>query len=138
MALLQMDWKPDSAALRRFGFSFAASALVFGVVIWLLDATPMVAAILGTALALAGLLVALLPSPAARPIYLALMVPAFLVGSVVSRILVGVLFFLVVTPIGLALRLRKHDPLALKQVPGSAFVNSPQQDDSPDTFERTF
>lgn len=138
MALLQMDWKPNRSALQRFGFSFAVSALVFGVVIWLLDASPLLSAILGSALALTGLLIALLPQSAARPLYLAIMVPSFLLGSIVSRILVGLLYFLVVTPIGLALRLRKHDPLALKQVPGSAFVPSPAQDDSPDSYERSF
>lgn len=138
MALLQMDWNPASRALRRFGASFALSAAVFAAALWWFGSPPLLAASVGGSLALAGILMALLPRQAARPIYLAIMVPTFLLGSVVSRVLVGLLFYFVVTPIGLALRFRKHDPLALKPTPGSDFVDSPAQDESPDSFERTF
>ncbi len=138
MALLQMDWKPSKQALRRFGLSFSASALVFAALLWWVGDRPTLAAALGGGLFLAGLVIAVTPASVARPIYLAIMVPTFLVGSVVSRVLVGVLFFAVVTPIGLALRFRRKDPLALHPTSGSKFTTSNAPEATSEAYERPF
>jgi hypothetical protein len=53
-------------------------------------------------------------------VYVAWMTLAMLMGAVVSTVLLVLLFFLVVTPIGLVARLAGKDFLSLKLQPGAA------------------
>ncbi len=48
-----------------------------------------------------------------RPVYVGAMILAFPIGWVVSRLLLAILFYGVVTPMGLVLRLGGRDPLRL-------------------------
>ena len=89
----------------------------------------------GLALALFAVALAALVLCIARPIwfrgfYRAGMTVSFYAGRVVSRILLTVLFLLVVTPLGLLLRLFGKDLLHLKRKPASESywhpVNRPQ------------
>lgn len=50
-----------------------------------------------------------------RPVFVTWMVLAFPVGWVVSWLLLGLVFFGVVTPVALVLRVLGHDPLALNR-----------------------
>jgi hypothetical protein len=54
---------------------------------------------------------------AIRPLYLLLGWATWPIGMVISTVLVALLFYLVVTPIGLLLRLSGRDPLALRRDP---------------------
>lgn len=59
--------------------------------------------------------VAMLASPvAARFVFLGLMWLTYPIGLVVSYLALGILFFLVFTPIGLVMRLAGRDPLGLR------------------------
>jgi hypothetical protein len=54
--------------------------------------------------------------PAAmRPIFTGWMIAAFPIGWTVSRVVLGIVFFLVITPIGWVFRLRGRDLLALRR-----------------------
>ena len=46
-----------------------------------------------------------------RPVYLVLTIAAWPVGWAMSFVLLGIIYYLVVTPLGLLLRLFGHDPL---------------------------
>jgi hypothetical protein len=48
-----------------------------------------------------------------RPVYVGAMILAFPIGWVVSRLLLAILFYGIVTPMGLVLRLSGRDPLRL-------------------------
>lgn len=50
-----------------------------------------------------------------RPIYTGWMIAAFPIGWTVSRVVLGVVFFLVVTPIGLIFRLTGRDVLRVRR-----------------------
>jgi len=54
-----------------------------------------------------------------RPMYLGWMYLFFPVGFVVSIVLLGLVYYLVLTPIALALRIVGHDPLTRKFEPGA-------------------
>ena len=64
----------------------------------------------GVVFALVGSLGLLLP-PAVRPVYRGAMVVTRPIGFVVAQILLAVLYFVVLTPIALVLRIFGHDPL---------------------------
>ena len=61
-------------------------------------------------------------------------------GWVNTRLILGVLFFLVLTPIGAVRRLLGWDPLALKRTPGrtSHWVPSPESHWDPKHYERMY
>ena len=49
-----------------------------------------------------------------RPLFVGLLVITFPIGWVVSHLFLILIFFLVITPIGLVMKIKKHDPLNLK------------------------
>ena len=55
-----------------------------------------------------------------RPIFVGLILLTFPIGWVVSHLLLGLIFYGVVTPIGLILRISGHDPLQLKKPSGNS------------------
>ena len=55
-----------------------------------------------------------------RAAYLAVYVPTSLIGYVVSHVLLTIIFFTVITPLALLLRLLGKDPLRLRQTEGQS------------------
>jgi len=121
--LIELDLDPPQPLLRQFGF-IACGA--FGLLAlcaqqrWLLfDAdlgaarTPVVLGL--AALAAVSLLVSLVAPRANRIVYVALTLVAFPIGLVVSYVIMAVLFYAIVVPTGLLLRLsgRELMPLAV-------------------------
>jgi hypothetical protein len=62
-----------------------------------------------------------------RPIYTGWMIAAFPIGWTVSRVVLGGVFFLVLTPIGWAFRLAGRDLLQLKRHPGTTYWQAKRQ-----------
>lgn len=109
------NWHPDFAARRGFAKSlfvgFPAIAIVFSALGWLKTGavptwTPELAGI-GAAV---GVVLWLLPQ-IARPFYLLWFFVACCVGIVVSNLLIAAFYYLVVTPIGLFMRVLGRDPM---------------------------
>lgn len=105
----RIDTSP--ARVRKFGFLFGViGALATGYFlykgsgVWVWTAGAAVFFVL-TGLAL---------QPALKPLYVAWMAFAFVLGWINTRLLLGVFFYLVLTPIGLALRLTGKDLLDKK------------------------
>ena len=83
---------------------------------WLARGHPMAGLILGM-LALTVGPVGLVRPGWMRPIYVTWMVLAFPIGWTLSQVILGVLFYGLFTPIGLAFRLAGRDPLTLRRSP---------------------
>lgn len=128
MALMTINFSPDRRALRLFG---AAALVAFGALgAWVFlthalagfempDRTArLVAWVLWIAGAGCGFLATVAPR-ALRPLYVALSLLAFPIGFVVSFVVLAVLYYLVLTPIGLLVRLVRRDPLHLRFDPGA-------------------
>jgi len=100
----------DAKGLRQFGLMMAGFiAGVFGLVLpWLWGKTfPLWPWGVGAVFA-----VWALAAPATlNPVYRGWMRVALLIGNVINRIVLGVVFFLVMWPIGLIMRLRGKDPM---------------------------
>jgi hypothetical protein len=111
MALIDVNWKPGGRELRQFALLFLVFAVGFGTYVhFFKDWSPLVAQLLWGAGVLVGLGGLLFP-PLARPVYIAMMALALPIGMVVSTVLMTLIYYLVLTPIGLVMRLVGYDPL---------------------------
>ncbi len=105
--------KLDKKGLREFGLLTGIFiALLFGLILPLLwgHALPLIPWIIAIVLGSLGLLI---PQSLA-PIYQGWMRVAQVLAWVNSRIILGLIFFIIVTPMGLFMKLIKRDPLNRK------------------------
>ncbi|MBN2192099.1 MAG: hypothetical protein JW751_04725 [Polyangiaceae bacterium] len=117
--IVELNLNPDVRLLRQFGFIALAAFGLLAVCAWfevLLFASGLGAARTATAVALltAGVistLFSLVYPRANRPAYVLLSVVAFPIGFVLSYLVMGILFFVVITPVGLLLRAVGEDPM---------------------------
>lgn len=100
-------------AVRHFGYLMGVIALVVGVWMtwkagWMPANTALGIVGAGVAIALAGrLLPALL-----RPVFKLWMMLAVVLGFIMTRVILTIVYFGIVTPIGVVMRLARRDPLA--------------------------
>jgi hypothetical protein len=118
--MIAIQWNPSEKQLRQFaGVWFPAFC---GLVGWSIGHKTGHWSAVEIGWVLAGLLsVGGLVLPALiRPIFVGLILLTFPIGWVVSHLLLGLIFYGVVTPIGLILRISGHDPLQLKKPSGNS------------------
>ena len=117
MALIEVNWKPSPRELRQFAalwFPLACAMLCF----MLYSATgswryPVVLGCIAAVLAVVAYL-----SPAfAQRLFVAWMTAAFPIGWTVSHLLMGLIYFLLITPMGLIMRLCGRDAMGRKFEP---------------------
>ena len=119
--MIDLNFDPDEKTLRQFGFvafvglgTIAALAWFEQLVFaggWLGGARETLALVLVGIGTLSALLSLIYPK-ANRSLFVGLSVVAFPIGFVVSYVIMGILFFLIITPIGLVMRTLGQDPLA--------------------------
>jgi hypothetical protein len=110
MALVSINWAPDRKTLAEFS--------EFGLFFLGMVAAPMayfkghaaVAAAFWVA-AVAGRLLGVAKPEWLRPVFVGLMVATWPIGWVVSHVALGLLFYGVIAPIGLVMRLLGRDPM---------------------------
>lgn len=111
-----IPFSPPPRTLRQFAGLWL---LVFGgIAAWqgLVRGRPAVAAVVGT-LAVAVGVAGLISPRLVRPVFVGWMVLAFPIGWTVSLLLLGLVYFGIVFPIGLAFRLVGRDALGLRPRP---------------------
>lgn len=74
--------------------------------------------------------------PLIRPIFVGLILATFPIGWVVSHLLLGAIFYGIVMPIGLVLRLTGHDPLQLKPPTETTLWKTPVGKTNPASYLR--
>jgi hypothetical protein len=87
--------------------------------------------------AIAGLL-GLSKTKIALPVYWAWMAIAFVMGNIMSRILVALFYYLMITPIGLIMRLTGRDKLQLKAKGKDSYWLDIKPVTDKDGYERQF
>ena len=118
MSWIEINTKPTARELLVFGWLLVAFAGLFGLTLRLRFAAPTAGWIVwGVGAVVAGAFF-LLPA-LRRPVYLGSMYLALPIGFVMSHVLVGLVFFVVLTPIGLGMRLLGRDTLGRKLDPGA-------------------
>ena len=114
MALIEIDRNPPPKELRKFGMIwFPLFCGVLGTVLWhKTGILPLAIAIY--CLAPPAFLLGLIAPRAVKPIFLGLSYLTFPIGWTLSNIMMAVIHFGVMTPIGLMMRLAGKDPLRLR------------------------
>ena len=114
MALMEMNWRPVNRDLRIFAI---VQLVVAAVVAWLLHRRLDwdVGAITVVACSLPVLAVGMAWPQQVRPLFIGWMLAGLPIGWVMSHLLLAVVYFGIITPIGLALRLTGRDPLQLRR-----------------------
>jgi len=136
VSLVRIDWHPDGPALRRFGRTVLIGCFLIAAVLgWGRGAWTAARWVAGVGVVVGGL--GLTGRRAvALPLYRLWMGVGFVMGMVVSHVLMAVVWYLVLTPIGLALRLSGRDPLQQRARREASFWRDlPPRDDD---FERQF
>ncbi len=123
MSLVEINWRPEAGELRKFGLAMIAGFGVMGLffylrdvhsatwVDWSIGTLPMALWIGG---GLAGLL-GLSGRKAGLPVYWTWMGIAFVMGNIVSRVFLMLLYYGLVTPMGFFMRLSGRDKLMLRR-----------------------
>lgn len=115
MSILRLEKNPPPRFYRVFGLSLIVMGLLSGLALRPVVGLPVAG---GLAAFLGFLALVPLAAPrtrAAHLTYLGVSIPAMLVGNIVGTLLVMLLFYGLILPLGLVLRLRRHPPLQLER-----------------------
>lgn len=135
--MIQIDWHPDRAALRKFGITTIIGFAIIGSIFRFVFGQPTVAYVAWgfgafiSAGALSGW------RPLALLCYRIWMGVAFVMGTIMSTILMGVIYWLVVTPVGLLSRVVGRDELGLKGGDRATYWEPIEERDR-DAYQRQF
>jgi len=108
--VIDLNLNPSKKELRTFGLcALAFLALVGWIVFRRSGSMPMGASIAGVGFVLAVLGVSV--PRALRPVWVVLMVINYPLGWVITHVVMAIIFYLVVTPVGIIMRLTGRDPM---------------------------
>jgi len=114
MPLIEVNWRPNSKQLRRFGIVAFVASGVISLALYLLKGLAIQWALTIFGIGFIIFLSSLACPKLARMIYVSLMVATLPIGFVVSFILLAAFYFLLLTPFALVFRLIGRDPLHRK------------------------
>ncbi len=123
--------------VRNFGFLFAGLGAVLGAYLLWKGSSAWLWSLCGGAAFLLG---GLFAYPLLRPLYLAWMRFAFILGWVNTRIILSLFFYVILTPTGVIMRLLGRDPMERKfdKSAGTYWVRREQQPFDPKRYENLF
>lgn len=134
--LKNIDSSPE--ALRKFGVAIGIALVMFSWILLRLHGghIPYVLAAAGMALLILGLAVPTVLRPIQRP----WMTLSVTIGWVMTNVLTSLFFFLMVTPVGLAMRISGKDILetSIDRNRESYWIRRPQEAIDPASYEKQF
>ena len=113
--------KTDKKSLKSFGVTIGI-ILFFITLIFLINNNPIFKnlGIISSVFLILGLMAPMI----LKPFYLIWMIFAVILGWVMTRVILSMLFYLILTPIGLITRFLGEDFLSLKRVNSSSYWNN--------------
>lgn len=139
MSLVRLELSPLPRVQRVFGISLIATGIVLGLILHLAAGASTAALIVGIACLVLGVVpLVATDTAAARAVWVFVSVPALIVGNVFSVVLVTAFFYLMITPIGLILRLARKDPLRLAPSDAPSHWIETDGERPPESYERQF
>lgn len=136
MALVDINWTPTRRELRQFAVITLVGCAIVGAILRGYDhrtAATVVWAV-GAVIGLVGLAVPV----AVKPVFLALSAVSWPIGFVLSYVVLGIFYYVVITGTGLAFRLVGRDPLHLKPDPTATTYWEPKSLPDPQNKSRYF
>lgn len=135
--LAKINWRPSLSELRYFTNTLAVAAIVLGALLALWGKVN-AALIIGGSLLVLATLCRFIPA-LGRWVYLLWMAVTFVLSLIVSPIVIGLVYYLVLTPFALASRLTGKDELKRKRDPrAGTYFTKADYDTSPESFKRQF
>lgn len=139
MSLVRINRNPTPKQLNQFGFVWLGFLSFFGIMAWFKFDEPSLA----KGLWVAAIVVPVIgwSAPAfMRLVFLGMSYAAWPIGFVVSHLVLALVYYLVMTPIGLVMRLFGYDPMTRQRDPdgGSFWIARTGRDDGPETYFRQF
>ena len=113
MSIVQINTNPTRRELNQFGFIWLGFVALFGVIAFFKFNSPTVARWLWIAAVVVPIVGWLVPA-IMRLIFLGMSYLAWPIGFVVSHVVLAVVYYLVLTPIGLLTRLFGYDSMKKK------------------------
>lgn len=136
MGLVDINWTPNRRELRIFSAITLVGCGIIAGVLWSYGyATP--AKIVG-GIGLAVGVVGLILPPAVKPVYMFLSVVSWPIGAVVSYVVMGIFYYVIITGTGLAFRLVGRDPLQRSPDPNASTYWQPKHLPDEESKERYF
>ena len=121
---------------RRFGLVVGAAFCLFGAVLWWRGHLLMAGGFGAVGAALIAL--GLVRPPALVPVYRVWMGLASMISKVTTPVLLGAVYFLVITPIGILRRLTGHNPMRARATGSSFWVARENRGRQRTDMERQF
>jgi hypothetical protein len=140
MAVLELKYDATPRELRLFTLLWLPAAFaVFGLVTWYWSGSLRVPVVLWSAGAVLGVLGTLAPT-FGRVVFILWMTLTYPIGWVMSHLILGVIYFLVLTPIGLLLRVSGRDALKLgfDRSATTYWTERPSSDDDLESYFRGY
>jgi len=143
MSLVKLNWKPSPKELRQFGAIFGSGFLLIGLVKyfwiwnWLFERNEKLGlififiGIVGGAIGLTGTKLAL-------PLYWVWIGIAFVLGNIMSRVVITLIYYGVITPMSFVARLLGRDKLQLKKRAVQSYWQDISLPHEPEKYERQF
>jgi hypothetical protein len=132
-----INWRPDAGELRRFAVAMLIGFAVLGLLsAWRgggIGTTSIALWSIGVVLAVAALVPGL-----RRVAYLAVYLPTSIIGYVVSNIILALMFFLIITPLGIILKLMGKDLLQQTRQRDTTQWLPVKNDKTEDSYYRQF
>lgn len=116
MSIVRVNRKPTVRQLNQFGFIWLGFMAFFGGVAWLKFGSPTVAVGLWAVSIVVPVIGWMAPS-FMRAVFVGMSYAAWPIGFVVSHIVLAGVYYLVMTPIGLGMRLFRYDPMTRRREP---------------------
>jgi membrane protein YdbS with pleckstrin-like domain len=126
MAILDVNWNPTAKQLRQFSLLLVVFLAALGWLFWK-SQSPAWAITATTAAVVSGLIGILRPN-LMRVVYVAWLAAAFPIGWLVSHLLLAAIYYLVITPIGVMMRICRYDPLQRRFDPQAETYWKPRED----------
>lgn len=143
MSLVKLNWKPSPKELRQFGAIFGSGFLLIGLVKyfwiwnWLFERNEklglifILIGVVGGAIGLTGTKLAL-------PLYWVWIGIAFVLGNIMSRVVITLIYYVVVTPMSFVAHLLGRDKLQLKKRAVQSYWQDISLPPDPEKYKRQF
>src|SRR5262245_58039201 len=143
MPFVKLNWNPTPKQLRQFGVVFLAGFLIIGLVKYFWPFSRFITqdknfGLIAILIALVGGGLALTGTKLALPLYYLWMGIAFVMGNIMSRVIMVIIYYGVVTPVGLFGRPIGRDKLQLKKPKTDSYWHDISLPKEPEKYERQF
>lgn len=122
--MFEINKNPSRGELKWFGLSTCAVFIIVGFIVWLktsvlfgMGGHPTLASKIFWGIAVAFPVLYYAIPPLKKPLFVGFMYAVYPIGLVVSNVILAITYYLVITPIGLLLRLFGKDPMERRLQP---------------------